>query len=272
MERRCASKNMAVEERPYGRDRRVEALEVPGLEETAVVRGERDELVGFGEGGGEWFFNQQIEPGGEQGSGGGRHVRPWGTQRLAASSARARGQQIGDRREGRDAKLRGGGFARRGDGVDDGGELHGFAGTFELTPHPQVVAAERAGADDGDACGDGQGELLAGGGFDGLAAACIQLEQVGDLIFALGGRRSGKAGGAGGFGAYVGVGGDELQQVERDVFRCGGRKRRWGTVRRYGGSFHGSMLTWRRAAVGAIWLSRKTADIKPQGCRPHRIS
>ncbi len=44
-----------------GSDGGVEALEVAGSENTAAGCGKGDELVGFGEGGGEGFFDQNVE-------------------------------------------------------------------------------------------------------------------------------------------------------------------------------------------------------------------
>jgi len=78
------------------------------------------------------------------------------------------------------------------------------------------------------------GTLFAGRGFDGLAAAGVELEEVIDLVVGLGGCGEAEAGGGGRWAADVGVAGDKLEQVEGDVFAAAGE----GERRR----FHGSMV------------------------------
>jgi hypothetical protein len=53
--------------------------------------------------------------------------------------------------EGGDGEVGLGGGAGAGVGIDDGGEFDGEAGVFELAIDAEVVAAEDACADDGDA-------------------------------------------------------------------------------------------------------------------------
>ena len=85
----------------------------------------------------------------------------------------------------------------------------------------QVVAAEGACADDRDANGAGHG--LLDGGFDGLTAASVEVQELGDGVFALGGGGCGETGGrVAGAGLDVGVRGEEFEQIERDVFRAAG--------------------------------------------------
>ena len=57
------------------------------------------------------------------------------------------------------------------------------------------------------------------GGFDGFAAAGVEVEEGGDLVlgFRCGGGAESGGGGTGGT-SYVGCGGDELEEVEGDVF------------------------------------------------------
>ena len=76
--------------------------------------------------------------------------------------------------------------------------------------------------------------LLAGWSFDGLAAASVELEQVIDLVFGLGGCGQAESGGGGRGAADVGVSGNELEQVEGDVFGAAGYGERCGV--------HGSMV------------------------------
>ena len=63
-------------------------------------------------------------------------------------------------------------------------------------------------------CGAGQRR------FNGYAAAGVELEQLGELIFGLGGGGKAEAGGGSALGAEVGVGGNELEEIESDVFRA----------------------------------------------------
>jgi hypothetical protein len=63
-------------------------------------------------------------------------------------------------------------------------------------------------------CGAGQGR------FNGYAAAGVELEQLGYLIFGLGTRGKAEAGRRGAFGAEIGVGGNEFEEIESDVFRA----------------------------------------------------
>jgi hypothetical protein len=65
--------------------------------------------------------------------------------------------------------------------------------------------------------------LLAEWGFDGLAAAGVELEQVVDLVLGLGRGRGDETGRSGRLGTDVGLAGDKLEQVEGDIFgaaRC----------------------------------------------------
>jgi hypothetical protein len=56
--------------------------------------------------------------------------------------------------------------------------------------------------------------------FDGYAAAGVELEELGELIFGLGGGGKSEAGRGGAFGAEIGVGGNEFEEIESDVFRA----------------------------------------------------
>jgi hypothetical protein len=58
------------------------------------------------------------------------------------------------------------------------------------------------------------------GRFNGYAAASVELEQLGELIFGLGSRRKAEAGRRGALGAEIGVCGYELEEIESDVFRA----------------------------------------------------
>jgi len=66
-------------------------------------------------------------------------------------------------------------------------------------------------------------DLLLERSFYGFAAAGVEVEERGDLVFVLGGGCAAEAGGGGG-GALgdVGVRGDKLEEVEGDVFGAAG--------------------------------------------------
>jgi len=89
--------------------------------------------------------------------------------------------------------------------------------------------------------------------FDGFAAAGIELQKRRNLVFWL--RRRGdseaRRGGGAGFG-YVGMGSDELEQVEGDVF---------GATGGGGGLFHE-----RRIAKGGVKGSGSRVQRKRSGC------
>ena len=104
--------------------------------------------------------------------------------------------------------------------------------------------------------------LLAGRGFDGLAAAGVELEQVIDLVFGLGGGGQTEAGGRGRWAADVGVAGHKLKQVEGDVFGTAGYGERRG--------FHASDgIGWRVRVQtaghsgGRTFPCRRCADPEP---------
>ena len=56
--------------------------------------------------------------------------------------------------------------------------------------------------------------------FDGYTAAGVEVEELGELVFGLGGRGKAEAGGGSALGAEVGVSGNELEEIESDVFRA----------------------------------------------------
>ncbi len=56
--------------------------------------------------------------------------------------------------------------------------------------------------------------------FNRNAAAGVELEKLGELIFGLGSRGKTEAGRRGAFGAQMSMGGNELKEIESDVFRA----------------------------------------------------
>lgn len=93
---------------------------------------------------------------------------------------------------------------------------------FELAVDTEMIAAKGAGTDDRDGKWS-HGLLLGRGRLDSLTATSVELQKLGDLVLGLGRRRWTEAGGSGAGAADVGVRGDELEQVESDVFGATGR-------------------------------------------------
>ncbi len=166
-----------VEGREGRGDGRVEAFQMADGDDAAVVSRQGDDVVGFGEGGGEGLFDEDVDAGGEQISGDagvvdGGHADGCGVDGCTVDrcirghpthvamrprhewATRHRRQEFGDAGEGGDVILRGERVAARGVGLDEGGEVDEVrVGGLELTVDAQMVAAEGTGADDGDAKG-----------------------------------------------------------------------------------------------------------------------
>jgi hypothetical protein len=152
-----------------GGDGGVEALEMSNRKYAVALSREGDEVVGFGEGGGEGFFDEDVDVGEEElfRDGG---VVDGGDADGGGVDGGWRGEELLDGGEGRDVVGSGVGLAARGVGVDDGGELEevGVSG-LQLAVDAEVIAAEGAGADDGDAKW-GHGGYLAVGVGDSTAS------------------------------------------------------------------------------------------------------
>ena len=154
----------AIELGAGGVDGGVETFEVADLDEAIVLPGEGDELIGLCEGGGEGFFDEDVEAGGEQGRGG-CGVMDGGDADAGGVDGEVGGEEGLDVGEGGDVVVGGGGVAGFGVGVDDGGQGDGGARGFKLAVDAEVVAAEGSGAEDGEAGGGlrGQGVTFRGG-------------------------------------------------------------------------------------------------------------
>ena len=180
-----------------GEDGGVEALQVADLEDALVTRGQLDERVGFGERGGDRLFDQNIDAGLEQcagdgGVGAGGDADGGGVELDLAGGARGEAgvdvvEDAGCGENRIAAPAGAGGIA-----FDDGREADGIAGSCaQFANDAEMIAAEGAGADDGEPDGLSRVrtplELLGAAlALDGLEAACVELEQVGDLIVGLG--------------------------------------------------------------------------------------
>lgn len=136
----------------------VEALQVPDGEDAVARLGEMDEVVGFGEGGGEGLLDEDVYStvlwAGEEEIFGDGGVVDGGDADGGGVEVEVRGEEIGDGGEGGDVEGGGEGAAARGVGIDERGELNeAGVGLFELAEDAEVVAPEGAGADDGYAQG-----------------------------------------------------------------------------------------------------------------------
>ena len=197
----------------HGEDGGIEAFEMSGLKDASVTPGEGDELVGLGERSGEGFFDEAVDAGGEKLRGDGAVMDGGHGDDGSVESEIGRERGIDGGEDGNAVAFgdRGGARRIRLNGGDEGSLGH-------LAEDAQMVAPEGSGADHGDArrmdCGRQSG--LASGD-DGEASA-VEVEKLVDLIFGLGRRRTAEAGGRRCGTAEAGAGGDEFQQVERDIF------------------------------------------------------
>ena len=97
---------------------------------------------------------------------------------------------------------------------------------LEFAIDTDMIAAEGAYTNDSNAYGGGSHGLFFGTGrsdgrIDGLATTNIEVEDLSDLVLGLGaGSRSEAGCGGDRFVAEVGVSGDELEEIESDVFRA----------------------------------------------------
>ena len=130
--------------------------------------------------------------------------------------------------ECRNSILGGSGFTRLRIWIDNGRELYGKSGAFQLPVHAQMVAAEGACTDYGNPDGFIAGSFSPAGhllhrALYSLAASAIQLEQLRHLVFGL--RRAGYAETnrrCCSLRAEVRGRCDELQQIERDILGATG--------------------------------------------------
>ncbi len=169
----CLKEHGAVESGDGGGDSRVEAFQMTDLDDAVVLGGEGEDVVGFGECGGEGFFDEDIDAGKQElpGDGGvecGGDADGGGVDPGPKIGTRGT-QHVCDGGEGRDVVLGGEGFTQRGTGFDEGGELDEVRlGGLELAIDAEMVSPEGAGPDDGNAQ-SWHGYLAAGAG-DSTAA------------------------------------------------------------------------------------------------------
>jgi len=127
----------------------VEALEVAGLEDFFLFPCQGNEVVGFSEGGGKRLFDEQVEPGMEQ-RGGYRVVMDGGNGDGGGVETEVRGEQRGRVWKNGDGVSGSGVGGAGGVGLDGGDQGDSVIGDLQLTVDAKVVAAEGAGAGNGD--------------------------------------------------------------------------------------------------------------------------
>jgi hypothetical protein len=140
----------AVEQRAHGTHGGVEALEVSGLDDARVLAGEADDLVSFGEAGGEGLLDEQVDPGTQQQFSAVGVLDGWDAEggsvdaEFGARRSHAGGHAGFDGWEGADAIVGLGLRARTLVGVDYGRELDRKAGLLKLAVDAKVIAPEDA--------------------------------------------------------------------------------------------------------------------------------
>ena len=140
-----------VESGDGGGDSRVEALEMADGHDAAVGLSQAEDMVRLGQGGGEGFFNEDVEAGEQELLGYGcvmhcGHADGCGVERQVS------GEEIWKRREGWNGVRRGESRAAPGVGFDERGELNEFrVSKFQLAIDAEVIAPEGASANDSNA-------------------------------------------------------------------------------------------------------------------------
>jgi hypothetical protein len=137
----------------HGEHGGVEALEVSGLENALLLFGESDEIVGFGQRGGQGLFDEKIEARVEQ-RGGDRVVMDRGHGNTGGVEMKVGHKHFVCCGKDRDGVVRGGLGCARGVGLNGGDQRDRLPGRFKLAIDTKMVAAEGARAGNGDA-GDG---------------------------------------------------------------------------------------------------------------------
>jgi hypothetical protein len=127
----------------------VEAFKVAGLQDALAFFSTGDQVIGFGEGGGEGFFDEQVHAGVEQRRGNGVVV-DGGNGDGGGVDLEIGGEQGVDSGKDRYAVLLRGFSCAGGIRLDGGDEGDTVSGGFQLTVDAEVVAAEGSGTGNGD--------------------------------------------------------------------------------------------------------------------------
>jgi hypothetical protein len=129
-------------------DGRIEALEMAGLEDAAVLFREYDQFVSLGSGGGKRLFDEQIQTRAKQ------RIRRrlmvhCGHRHGSGIDMQIRGEHFINGSEDRNGKF-GRGIGRSGAiRFNSGDQGHAFPGRFKFAIDTKVIAAECSGTDNG---------------------------------------------------------------------------------------------------------------------------
>jgi len=138
-----------LEKRKSGGDGGVEALQVTHLQDAAMGRGGFEKRIGIGERSGDGFFDEEIDAGGEEATAYAAVVDGGDAERGGGDVEVGR-EHVVDAGESGDPVLGGDGRSCGGIRVNDRNKDHG-AGGFEAAIDTEMVAAEGARTNDGDA-------------------------------------------------------------------------------------------------------------------------
>lgn len=130
--------------------RRVEALQMAGLEDAVVLLRKANEFVGLRERGGEGFLDEQVQTGFKEHRSG-RMMEHGGHRNRGRVYAKIPSEQFFDRSKYRDGVICLGFRGTRSIRFDGGDKRDARPGRFKFTINAKVIAAEGAGSDDGNA-------------------------------------------------------------------------------------------------------------------------
>ena len=142
-----------------GADGWIEALQVSGLGDAAVFRGQMQQFIGLGESRGQWLFDQHVDAGFHQGASDleMKHGGHGDRRRLHLAVG---GEHLLQRAERLAAELAGDGIGAGRIGIDYSHQAHAVR-LLQLAINAGVIASERARADDRDIDGEFAAQMLA---------------------------------------------------------------------------------------------------------------
>ena len=142
-------KHGVVEQGTNSLDNGVESFQMAGLQDAVVLRGEVDELVGLFEGGGERFFDEDIDASGKQRGGHGGVLRR-GNGHGGGVQAGLGSEQSLHRWVSRDGILRGQSGSAGRIWIDKRYEMQVGVCGGQVVPDAEMIFAEGPAAEDGN--------------------------------------------------------------------------------------------------------------------------